>query len=211
MAVCPLCQHDQCSLFFEDPWRRYWRCAQCHLTFVDGSQLPSRETEKGQYDLHDNRPDDPGYRRFLSQITTPLNALIAPASKGLDFGCGPGPALAIMQREEGHHVTLYDPMYYPDRDALNQVYDFVTCTEVVEHLHQPRQEWDHFDRLVTPGGWLAIMTRFLDNDAAFERWHYRRDPTHVCFWQPDTFAWLAAQRGWRVHRCDNPVVLMQKR
>ena len=35
------------------------------------------------------------------------------------------------------------------------------------------------------------LTRFLTDDGHFPRWHYRRDPTHVCFWQPATFQWLA--------------------
>lgn len=210
MVTCPLCHDHHCSLFFEDHWRSYWRCAQCHLTFVENQQLPSRDEEKEQYDLHDNRPDDPGYRRFLSQVTQPLNERLVAASSGLDFGCGPGPALAMMQREQGHRMALYDPLYFPDPCALDAQYDFVTSTEVLEHLHQPWRQWQQFSNLVKPGGWLAIMTRFLDDDAAFERWHYRRDPTHVCFWQAHTFEWLAHHQGWQLQHCDNPVVLMRK-
>lgn len=54
------------------------------------------------------------------------------------------------------------------------------------------------------------MTRWLIDDATVDRWHYRLDPTHACFWQPDTFAWLAREQDWQVTLVGNPVVQMQK-
>lgn len=190
--------------------RQYYRCPRCQLTFEHPDQLPTSEQEKGQYDLHENRPDDPGYRRFLSQLADPLIARLTPGANGLDFGCGPGPALAAMLREQGFGCATYDPIYAPDTAPLTAQYDFVTCTEVVEHLHRPEREWQWFAEHVKPGGWLGIMTRWLTDDNAFATWHYRRDPTHVCFWQPATFEWLAGEYGWSLHLTGNPVVLMQK-
>ena len=191
---CTLCDNPA-QPFARVEQRDYFRCSRCRLTFEDPATLPNREPEKAQYDLHDNNPADAGSRGFLAQLA---------------FGCGPGPALAQMLDERGFPCSTYDPIYAPDLAALDQQYDFVTCTEVVEHLHRPAREWQHFARLVKPGGWLGIMTRWLIDDDAFTRWHYRRDPTHVCFWQPDTFAWLAREQGWQVTLVGNPVVLMQK-
>ena len=210
MTDCCLCGHAHTTPFATVEGRHYLRCPQCRLTFLDPAQLPDRDTEKQQYDLHENDPDDPGYRRFLDQLAAPLKARLNAGARGLDFGCGPGPALARMLEEDGFPMRLWDPIYAADPEALSGHYDFVTCTEVLEHLHQPAREWARFQSLVTAGGWLAVMTRFLTNDDHFPRWHYRRDPTHVCFWQPHTFQWLARRDGWEVVYLDNPVVLLRR-
>ncbi len=207
---CTLCgNHSQPFTVVET--REYFRCPRCQLTFEHPDRLPAPSDEKAQYDLHDNRPEDPGYRRFLAQLAEPLQARLQPGDRGLDFGCGPGPALAAMLSEQGHPCATYDPIYAPDPAPLAASYDFVTCTEVIEHLHQPSREWQWFADHVKPGGWLGIMTRWLTDDEAFPRWHYRRDPTHVCFWQPATFEWLARTQGWDLQLVGNPVVLLQRR
>lgn len=209
MIPCTLCQ-SPARPFAELGPRRYFRCDTCRLTFEDPAALPSVEDEKAQYDLHENDPGDQGYRRFLSQLADPLCQRLPAGARGLDFGCGPGPTLSLLMAERGFPCTTYDPIYAPHHQRLDQQYDFVTCTEVIEHLHQPAREWQRFAELVKPGGWLGIMTRWLTDDAGFANWHYRRDPTHVCFWQPDTFAWLAQQQGWELTLVGNPVVLMQR-
>ena len=206
---CTLCR-TPAQPFIQVAGREYFRCPCCLLTFEHPEKLPSPEQEKDQYDMHENCPDDPGYRQFLSQLSDPLMAKLPSAASGLDYGCGPGPALAAILQEHGLRCGTYDPIYAPDPAPLNRHYDFVTCTEVLEHLHQPAHEWDWFARHIKPGGWLGIMTRWLTDDDAFANWHYRRDPTHVCFWQPATFEWLAREQGWSLHLVGNPVVLMQK-
>jgi 2-polyprenyl-3-methyl-5-hydroxy-6-metoxy-1,4-benzoquinol methylase len=93
--------------------------------------------EKACYDRHDNRPDDSRYRHFLNRLFSPLSRRLAANSKGLDFGCGPGPTLSVMFEEAGHQVALYDPFYAPDRSALSGPYDFITLSEVAEHMAAP--------------------------------------------------------------------------
>lgn len=190
--------------------RDYWRCGICEARFLDPRQHPSPETEHAHYLRHENDPDDPGYRRFLSKLADPLLARLAAGSRGLDYGCGPGPALAAMLREAGHDVALYDPFFYPDAGPLERQYDFVACTEAAEHFHRPATEFARLAGLVRPGGWLAIMTCFQTEDARFAGWHYRKDPTHVVFYREATMRHLAAGMGWA---CDIPakdVALMQK-
>jgi hypothetical protein len=45
------------------------------------------------------------------------------------------------------------------------------------------------------------MTSFVPEDAAFARWHYRRDPTHVVFYRARTFETIARRHGWH---CEIP-------
>jgi SAM-dependent methyltransferase len=182
----------------------------CEARFLDPCQHPSRQGEYRHYLHHVNNVDDPGYRRFLSKLAEPLLARLPAVSLGLDYGCGPGPALAAMLREAGHGMVLYDPFFFPGSAALERSYDFVTCTEAAEHFHRPADEFDRLASLVRPGGWLAIMTCFQTDDARFENWHYRKDPTHVVFYREKTLSHLAASRSWS---CDVPVkdvALMQK-
>lgn len=188
----------------------YWRCETCQATYLEASQRLDAEQELAYYTLHENRPDDPGYRRFLSRLVTPLLAVLPAASEGLDYGCGPGPTLATMMMEAGHRVALYDPFFYPDERVLAQQYDFITCSEVVEHLHQPDEVFRRLNSLLKPGGVLAIMTCFQTEDARFAHWHYRRDPTHVVFYREQTFRFIARRFGWLCEiPCSNVVLMYQ--
>lgn len=107
-------------------------------------------------------------------------------------------------------MRLYDPCFHPDRSALERTYDFITCTEVAEHFHRPAEEFACLDGLIRPGGWLAIMTCFQDDDHRFAHWHYRRDPTHVVFYREHTFRHVAAQFSWKCEVPRKNVVLMHK-
>jgi cyclopropane fatty-acyl-phospholipid synthase-like methyltransferase len=105
---------------------------------------------------------------------------------------------------------LFDPLFFPAREALEDVYDFITCTETIEHFHRPAEEFARFDRMLRPGGWLALMTCFQTDDDRFAQWHYRRDPTHVVFFREATLRHIARRFGWA---CDIPVkdvALMRK-
>lgn len=184
---CPVCMAPQTVCFLLVDALKYWRCTACEATFLDPVQLPSLSTEYAQYRLHHNVVTDSGYRQFLSRLATPLLERLASNLSGLDYGCGPGPALAAMLAEAGHRMTLYDPLFHDDPMALAKRYDFITCTEVAEHFHRPADEFIRLDGLLKPGGWLAVMTQFQTDDATFGRWHYRRDPTHVVFYREATF------------------------
>ncbi|MFH7564981.1 class I SAM-dependent methyltransferase [Oceanimonas smirnovii] len=208
-VCCPLCAAPDHSLFYQDH-RAYYQCARCRLIFVDPAARLTQNAEKAEYDLHQNDAQDAGYRRFLSRLASPLMARLGAGSKGLDFGCGPGPALAAMFNEAGFTVTTYDPYYadYPER--LQQQYDFVTCTEAIEHFYQPGREWQRLLTMLKPGGWLGIMTKLARDQAAFATWHYKQDPTHVCFFSRDTFMWLAERDGLGIEFIGADVILLHK-
>lgn len=200
--ICPVCRAPGPRALGRFDGRGYWRCDPCQATGLDAVHFPDAATELEHYRHHENEIHDPRYRRFLSKLADPLLALLPPGAGGLDYGCGPGPALAAMLEEAGHPMALHDPFFHPDPAALVQQYDFITCTEVAEHFHHPAEEFDRLGALLKPGGWLAVMTCFQTEDARFEAWQYRRDPTHVVFYRAATFARIAALRGWS---CVTPV------
>lgn len=190
--------------------RTCWRCPVCSLVFVDAAQLPSRATEQRHYDLHENSPDDPRYRNFLSRLAEPLLRHLPAGSFGLDYGSGPGPTLSVMLTEAGHRMNIYDPFYAPDRTVLNRQYDFITTTEVVEHFHHPAQEFALLWSLLKPGGLLGIMTQRLTPEIDFSKWYYQTDPTHVSFYALETFTWLARHYEAELEVPGKDTVLLRK-
>ncbi len=191
--TCPLCLNHQTLHFHTDKQRDYLQCQVCDLVFVPKQQLLSPEQEKSQYDLHQNSPADIGYRQFLSRLVEPLKGRLSATAQGLDFGCGPGPTISIMMSEAGFSMDNYDPFYANHPELLERSYDFITSTEVFEHLHQPSEVIPLLINMLKPGGILGIMTKRWIDKEAFSRWHYKNDPTHVCFYSERTFEWIAAQ------------------
>jgi SAM-dependent methyltransferase len=207
---CPLCGGSAISPYCSDRLRSYLQCAVCKLVFVPPECYLTRQAERAEYDLHENDINDPGYRRFLSRLMLPLVARLTPGARGLDFGCGPEPALAHMLRESGFEVALYDSFFVPDEAVLGASYHFICATEVVEHLHHPERELQRLWSLLQPGGWLGIMTKLLRDPEAFANWHYKNDPTHVCFYSEDTWHWWAGQHGAGLEFIGADVVLLQR-
>ena len=188
---CPLCLSSDTFNFYQDKQRDYHRCGVCHLVFVPTHFHLSLHAEKALYDRHQNQLDDSGYRQFLSRLANPMLARLNSPAHGLDFGCGPGPLLAKLFVEHGHQMQIFDPIYAACPEPLQSHYDFVTCTEVIEHFRQPNIELRKLFGLVKPNAMLGIMTKLVIDVDAFSRWHYKNDPTHVSFFCKDTLEWLA--------------------
>ena len=108
-------------------------------------------------------------------------------------------------------MAIYDPFYAPDAQPLQQKYNFITTTEVVEHLHRPRQELERLWSCLKQNGLLGIMTKRVADQATFANWHYKNDPTHVCFFALETFEWLATHWGAKLTVLDKDIVLFAKR
>lgn len=188
---CPLCRAANYREYHQDKRRPYMRCLDCFLVFVPPEFILGAESERKEYEKHENDPQDKGYRDFLSRAMEPLLRFIPNASSGLDFGCGPGPTLSLMLEEHGHKVELYDKFFYPNKDVFSNTYDFITATEVVEHLSDPNEVLNRLWGLLKPGAVLLVMTKLVIDAPAFAKWHYKNDPTHICFFSQETMHWLA--------------------
>lgn len=207
---CPLCHFQRTGEFHTDRRRDYLLCGRCGLVFVPPGHHLAPEREKAEYDLHRNEIDDPGYRRFLGRLAEPLSQRLAPGAEGLDFGCGPGPALAAMLREQGFAVALYDIFYQPDKAVLDNTYDFVCATELVEHLQQPGQVLQQLWQMLKPGGYLGVMTKLVQSRQAFASWHYKNDPTHIVFFSEQTWQWWAGEYGATLERIGADVMILRR-
>lgn len=211
IVTCPLCGDDPAA-YYSDSRRDYFQCQGCSLVFVDAEQRLNIAAEKAEYDLHQNCPNDKGYQQFLSRLVNPLLNHINVGAYGLDFGCGPGPAIKPMLFKHGVDVINYDPIYYPNEYCLsnNKAYDFITTTEVIEHVYQPDKVLPQLWDLLKSGGVLAIMTKLVIDKAAFSRWHYKNDPTHICFYSEETFLFIARQLNAKLVFVEKDVIFLFK-
>ena len=209
--LCPLCGDGVGDeVFHREPQRDYYQCTTCLLVFEHPEHLPDAATEKNIYDQHENHPDDENYRAFLRRLTDPLRVKLTQLGSGLDFGSGPGPTLSLMLQEAGHQMQIYDPFYAPDRSVFDRQYDFITATEVFEHLHKPGIVINELHGLLKQEGWLGVMTKRIPRDKPFAEWHYTRDPTHVVFFADETFNWIAECFAMQCEFIDCDVVLLKK-
>ncbi len=197
-APCPLCRAPRSTLHHKGTDRSFWHCRGCDLVFVAPQERLSYDAEVARYKLHRNVDDDPKYIAFLSRLADQVIARTPVGARGLDYGCGPSTALAQIFTRAGRPTESYDPAFRPDAAVLEGNYDFLTCSEVVEHLHEPFELLERFGALVRPGGVIGIMTTFRDPAVPFGEWWYQRDPTHVCFYSEASMRWIARSLGWRV-------------
>lgn len=207
--TCPLCT-DTAPHLHTDRTRAYYHCPNCALIFADPASHLDAQAEKAIYDQHENDPADARYRQFLNRLAAPLLEKLQADMHGLDYGCGPGPTLSVMLEEAGMRVCHYDPIYAPDTQVLARQYDFVTCSEVVEHFHHPLRDWTQLVGLLRTGGWLGVMTSFVPPADEFATWHYKNDPTHVSFYAPRTIDWLAQCFDLHAESMADNVVLLRK-
>jgi SAM-dependent methyltransferase len=208
---CRLCGKGRTAVFAHANDRDYLQCRDCQYVFVIGGQLPDLLRERAEYALHNNDPADQGYRRHLAKLTEPLLEGMAGNARGLDFGCGPGPTISVMLGEKGYDVANYDPAFFPDMKLLSGQYDFVTCTEVVEHFHNPAKDFELLFSLLKPGGRLGVMTRLMEAETDFSNWYYAREISHVGFFNARTMGWLAEKYHFQVAVCGDSVAVFSAR
>jgi len=191
LEVCPLCNSTNTSLFCSHETGSYHLCESCHLVFVLKQVHLNEADEKSRYDLHTNNPSDAGYRKYLSKVANPVIHRVKKNAKGLDFGSGPGPTLSLIFEEAGYTMNIYDHFYAKHEEVLTENYDFITSTEVVEHLYQPKKVLDGLWSLINEGGLLCLLTQPYPRAEEFASWYYKKDPTHVCFFSLETMQFLA--------------------
>ena len=186
------------------------QCLNCDFVFVPSQYHLSESEERKRYDTHNNDPNDPRYRQFLSQLTEPLNEIISSDSCGLDFGCGPGPTLSLMMQEKGHQMDLYDKFYARNQSVFEKSFDFITLTEVLEHLCDPVFELERLASILKSKGILAVMTQTLTQDIDFDSWYYKNDPSHTGFYNKKSLADLAAILGLEITQFSDRVIFFKK-
>lgn len=193
---CPLCESSKATPWSEDELRPYFKCQECSLIFVPSHFLLSAEDEKKRYDTHENSDEDPRYRDYLSKIAFGVIPHLSPGMVGLDFGCGASTLLAQIFEENGFPVDSYDIFYRPEEAIWKRKYDFIVLSEVIEHLSSPGETMRNLTKLLSSQGQFFIKTKFSPEfQTLFNNWYYKKDPTHICFFNEESMAKLAHLLG----------------
>lgn len=174
------------------------------------ASLPDSSSEKARYETHNNDVEDPRYRAFVSPIVEAVATGWPTSAKGLDFGAGTGPVISVMLGEKGYDMQLYDPFFHPSVEPLRDKYHFIACCEVIEHFHDPAAEFQRLHDLLLPGGTLYCMTDILTEEVNFSSWYYTNDPTHVIFYRPETFEWIAKRYGFAAPEIDGRLIALRR-
>lgn len=210
MSTCPLCRETSNDPAHVLGTRSYFQCRTCGLIFLIPSQRLSADQERARYEKHQNHGENLGYREFLSPLVEELVTRLNPGAKGLDFGSGPGPVLPELFRIRGFQVQMYDPFFASHPHALECRYDFIACSETIEHIYDPSQIFVLFRQLLHEKGWLGIMTQCFDTWADFSVSAYQRDPTHVCIYSQRVLRWIGQNLGWEVQFPRANLALLKK-
>ena len=212
---CPLCLDDNPTLFstvFSSYLKQdsiYYQCPNCELIYLDSHHRLNPEQEKARYDTHNNDPNDLKYRAYLTKAISPLLPFLKQGDIGLDFGSGPGPTLSIILQNLGFPVFNYDPYYANDEELLTKQYQFVTSTEVFEHLNAPNKILTNIKDMLLPDGLLCIMTQLYTPEIDFESWWYKNDPTHIVFYSEETMNWIAINYKLRIEYLEDNIIIFK--
>ena len=196
---CPLCS-TPAQLYHTHTKRdnqHYYCCLDCHSVAMHPNHYLPREDEKARYLTHNNDIYDLRYQKFVRPVIRAVTTYTQTYHHGLDYGAGTGPVITKLLREKGYSMTTYDPIFIPNPKALSTTYDFIVCCEVVEHFHDPQREFERFNQLLNPNGFLVIKTELLTPDIDFPNWYYINDPTHTLFYSPEGIRRILSQYGFQ--------------
>lgn len=191
---CPLCLDHNTQEYSRDKFRSYFQCTHCELIFVPRSQLISPADEHARYQHHENAADDVYYQKYLQQIRDQILPTLKPSQRGLDFGCGGTELLGELFQSKNFEVDSYDLYFFPREEIWNKKYHFIILSEVIEHLRDPLTEMQKLTQLLLPQGKIFIKTKLHPGDKSlFDNWFYKRDNTHVQFFNQTSLKELAKQ------------------
>ncbi len=184
---CTLCE----TLLENKADEFYFICDMCGAYLKDQKFYLNHIQEKDIYAEHKNDVNDIRYQNFTSPITKTILEKFNSEHLGLDYGCGTGPVISKVLKDNGYKVELYDPYFYPNENYLNYKYDYIFSCEVFEHFYQPKKEIEKLLAILNPTGSLLVMTHVYDFEIDFKDWYYRKDPTHVFIYTPKTIQFIA--------------------
>lgn len=190
-TTCPLCASTEADATPGADARRYYHCRNCHLIFVDVRDRISESRQREHYRTHENGPHQASYVAFLRRVVDPMLEYLDATMIGVDYGCGPGPAISAILQQYSIGCTNYDPLFA--NVALTPPYDYIFATECFEHFEAPGKEIRRLHAMLRPEGHLGIMTEPWTELCQFQSWYYTRDPTHVAFYHARTFDYLCTE------------------
>jgi 2-polyprenyl-3-methyl-5-hydroxy-6-metoxy-1,4-benzoquinol methylase len=177
---------------------------------VESSFIPDESAAESRYRMHRNELSNPGYLAYLRKLATHVERGIPKGSCGLDFGCGPTSGMEHVLNQYDFKVVSYDPIFAARKELLKRSYDFIICSEVVEHFVNPICEFERLFDLLNRDGTLIIRTQFVPESVTFSEWWYTRDITNVSYYTGDTMRWIGARFGAAIEYRAKDIVYLRR-
>lgn len=195
---CRLCNcHTETHRFLSDE-SEYFECHNCGLIFQKREQLPHYYEEKKRYLEHENNLASQDYLNYLEESTKRIFQFPISKKSLLDYGCGPVKALEKIWGDEFEYIASFDPIFHKNMDFELETFDVICCVEVIEHFYSPAESFEKIDSLLSQAGYVLFRTEFQDQMKALENWWYRKDPTHVCFYNSQSWKYLEKKFNWKL-------------
>lgn len=177
---------------------------------LDPSSYPTWQEEKKVYETHNNDVHDIRYQNFVSPIVNAVKSSYNKNHKGLDFGAGTGPVITSLLEKEGYDIKLYDPFFHFYPENLCKKYDYIICCEVIEHFHNPYDEFRDLTNMLNAKGSLFCMTSLYDENIDFKNWNYKNDETHVFFYHKKALEWIKNEFGFSDLEIEGKLIRLTK-
>lgn len=207
---CILCNSSASFFYYDENYNRhYYRCRRCRSVLLHPADYIDAGEEKLRYSTHNNDVLDPGYQKFVQPVAGYISETFSPEHKGLDYGCGPGPVITHLLRRDNYDVTTYDPYFDNRPEVLEKKYDYIFCCEVIEHFHDPRNEFIRLSSMLNPGGQLICKTDPYTDETDFAEWYYKNDETHVIFYHPEAFPEICSFAGFNDLSINNRIIIFE--
>lgn len=197
------------------PIWNYFQCPECHFLQMSPQDFISQADEYSRYLQHQN--SDSSYQDYFEKFVDQIFALEtfqtqiflnkAKSFSVLDFGCGPYPMLANVLESKGFRVAKYDSYFVPEFPEGN--FDLVFMHEVLEHIQNPNLFFDSISEFIKPNGYLIISTKFYPSRLDFDKWSYRRDPTHIGFYNEKVFRFIEKKWAARLLHLNDPIAIFE--
>ena len=204
--ICTLCS----SALINKKDEYYYNCDTCKAIVKDEKYYLAAEEEKVIYETHNNDVNDTRYQKFTMPITNYVIEKFLPKHKGLDFGSGTGPVISSMLMKKDYDIVQYDPFFAPNKDKLNNSYDYILSCEVFEHFYKPKMEIDRLISLLKANGMLLIMTLLYNDTIDFKTWNYRNDSTHVFIYRKETIEYIAKEKNLEIDVLTKRFIALRK-
>lgn len=227
---CPACLYAHHRAYFSSAQWRLQQCEVCGLVYLD--PLPGPAELAALYtDAYDGATAgyfakaESKLRR--AGVRMRIMARLAKRTEGnfLDIGCNGG-FMTEMARARGFKawgldidpVSIeYAAANFPggrffagpiedfapvDAHGLKARFDLVYCSEVIEHVPEPRQFLERIFQLLSPGGMLYLTTPDISHwrrPRDLNRWDAFCPPSHCLYFTPPSLIRLALSCGFALH------------
>lgn len=204
---CPLCETKLENRADE----HYYLCSMCFAYVKDKKYYFTLQQEKRRYQEHKNDINDLHYQNFTAPITKNILEKFSKNHLGLDYGCGSAPVITSILKSKNYKIKMYDPFFFPNDDYKKYQYDYIFSCEVFEHFYNPKAEIKKLISLLKPNGLLLIMTHLYNGVRSFNKWYYRRDPTHVFIYTAKTINYISQSFNLDLEKQTERIIIFKKR